>query len=248
MTSYFHFLSALTKRVKNGHAIASHEALDMLSSIRPWIFLFSFHGAIDIMLLVAGSQKLWVCGRVGEFHASSWREYRGRIGRRGGPHWNESHGENTSSIWCVINWFVLREYVFVLGIISMKKMSVLCTLDVNLVVNLCTDYTRLVFGSWVTLVRTEGSLLGTQRGKLEWHVGAPSYSLQSAKLFIVRRVFVRWLQNIVPSIPGLFWQCWEPVGDRSDFIEWCNWSEWYYKKVTYQVTTWPWGWTRFEWM
>ena len=63
-------------------------------------------------------------------------------------------------------------------------MSVLYIIDINLVVSLCTDYTpggELVNWKWSHSGGEIGNLLGTWRGKVEGHVGAPSNCLHSTK-------------------------------------------------------------------
>ena len=63
-------------------------------------------------------------------------------------------------------------------------MSVLYIIDINLVVSLCTDYTpggELVYWNWSHSGGEIGNLLGTWRGKVEGHVGAPSNCLHSTK-------------------------------------------------------------------
>ena len=63
-------------------------------------------------------------------------------------------------------------------------MSVLYIIDINLVVSLCTDYTpggELVYWKWSHSGGEIGNLLGTWRGKVERHVGAPSNCLHSTK-------------------------------------------------------------------
>ena len=63
-------------------------------------------------------------------------------------------------------------------------MSVLYIIDINLVVSLCTDYTpggELVYWKWSHSGGEIGNLLGTWRGKVEGHVGAPSNCLHSTK-------------------------------------------------------------------
>ena len=57
-------------------------------------------------------------------------------------------------------------------------------IDINLVVSLCTDYTpggELVYWKWSHSGGEIGNLLGTWRGKVERHVGAPSNCLHSTK-------------------------------------------------------------------
>ena len=57
-------------------------------------------------------------------------------------------------------------------------------IDINLVVSLCTDYTpggELVYWKWSHSGGEIGNFLGTWRGKVEGHVGAPSNCLHSTK-------------------------------------------------------------------
>ena len=78
-------------------------------------------------------------------------------------------------------------------------MSVLYIIDINLVVSLCTDYTpggELVNWKWSHSGGEIGNLLGTWRGKVERHVGAPSNCLHSTKGIYAQKHLYQWFPLI----------------------------------------------------
>ena len=106
--------------------------------------------------------------------------------------------------------------------------SVLYIIDINLVVSLCTDYTpggELVNWKWSHSGGEIGNLLGTWRGKVEGHVGAPSNCLHSttgiyAQKHLYQMVAERSSKHswTILTVLGASW--------RKKWLYWKKWFLW----------------------